>query len=97
MEGGEEVPPPPRSPLREVMWGQTENTRREPKKGRQRVDAERAQEELRGDSEVEPGEQGGCGRSGRRCWVPGVRGVPIQPGGQSVVAGEWLGWPWGWH
>ncbi|GAB5572439.1 hypothetical protein PRBEI_2000625400 [Prionailurus iriomotensis] len=36
------------------MWGQTENTRREPKKGRQRVDAERAQEELRGDSEVEP-------------------------------------------
>lgn len=43
MEGGEEVPPPPRSPLREVMWGPTENTRRGPKKGRQRVDAARAE------------------------------------------------------
>lgn len=43
VEGGEEVPPPPRSPLREVMCGPTENTRRGPKKGRQRVDAARAE------------------------------------------------------
>lgn len=66
MEGGEEVPPPPRSPLREVMWGRTENTRQGPKKGRQRVDAARAQAERRGDSEVQPGEPRTCGRSRRR-------------------------------
>ncbi|XP_057344802.1 ras-related protein Rab-27A isoform X1 [Manis pentadactyla] len=36
VEGREEVPPPLRSPLREVMWGQTENTRQGPRKGCQR-------------------------------------------------------------
>lgn len=50
MQGGEEVPPPPRSHLREVMWGQTENTRQGPKKGQQRVAAARAEAEQRADS-----------------------------------------------
>lgn len=77
MEGREEVPPPPRSPLREVMWGQTENTRQGPKKGRQPVDAARARAQRRGDSELQPGEPRGCG--GRGGAAGGVRSSPESP------------------
>ncbi|XP_061287210.1 uncharacterized protein LOC133256263 [Bos javanicus] len=48
VEGGEEVPPPPRAPLREVMWGQTENTRQGPEKAGSGW-TPRAETERRGD------------------------------------------------
>lgn len=77
-----EGPAPPRSPLREVMWGQAENTRQEPKKGQRRVDAARGDSSRAGTGlRGEPGEgpeereaRGGFGPSGRT-----ERGVPVGP------------------
>lgn len=94
MEGREEVPPPPRSHLREVMWGQTENTRQGPKKGQQRVAAARAEAEQRADSgNREPSQVRWAvaevreARSGRG----GLRGSSSR--GLSRVAGEGRVWP----
>lgn len=64
-EEREEGPPPPRSPLREVMWGQTENTRQGPKKGQQRWTPR--QGHYRGGARTARPRQvraGGCWRSG---------------------------------
>lgn len=86
MEGGEEVPPSPRAPLREVMWGQTENTRQGPKKAGSGWTR-------RAHRQSGVGTAGGAGeaaaRAGRRA---GARGAG-HPAGQRDGAGEPRVWP----
>lgn len=91
VEGGEEVPPPPRSPLREVMWGQTEKTRQGPKKDRQRVDT--ACRVKRGvGSAGGAGEEVAAGGEGAlRPWCPAVYS---HSAGLGEVAGKRRVGPW---
>lgn len=88
VEGGKEVPPPPRAPLREVMWGQTENTRQGPEKA-----GSGWTRRARRQSGV--GTAGGAGeaeaRAGRRARARGAG----PPAGQRDGAGSPRVWPWG--